>query len=160
PVCGRPQRVIYKRFRIKSWTIPWLSLIRPTKAIRSWIQGQGLHERALPTARPLAVFHRRRGFLAHEGYLLTRKIEGAVDLHGFLDCLRGMEAGQARSILRRRIDLLGRLIQLLHQHELSHRDLKAANLLLTGLDCPASSSSEGEPAYWLIDLVGLTRHRK
>jgi len=157
-ITGQARPAIYKRFRIKSWTIPWLSIFRPTKAIRSWSQGHGLYERGLPTPRPLAVFHRRRGILDCEGYLLTEKIENAVDLHGFLDHLQGLDAAAARRLLRRRIDLLGRWIRLLHKHQLSHRDLKAANLLLTGPDCQPHAN--GEPRFWFIDLVGLTRHRK
>jgi len=161
-VNGTMRRVIYKRFRIKSWAVPWMSLVRPSKATRSWVLGQGLCERGLPTARPLAILQRRRLGLDYEGYLLTEKIENAVDLHEFVDHLRQLEPARRRHFLRSRIDQLGQLIQLLHLHQLAHRDLKAANVLLTGNDCPKGSpiGSDAEPRYWLIDLVGVTRHGK
>src|SRR5262249_32028602 len=60
PVGGVPRRVVYKRFRVTDWKDPWKALLRRTAAVRSWIFGHGLRERCLPTARPLAVLHRRR----------------------------------------------------------------------------------------------------
>ena len=81
---GQRHTWIYKRFRRSSWWEYWTNLLRWSPALRSWIQGQGFRERGLPTARPLAVLHRRRHGLFHEGYLLTEKIENAQDLHEFL----------------------------------------------------------------------------
>src|SRR5207244_1547242 len=82
-VGGQLRHVVYKRFRVTAGRDPWVALVRPTAALRSWMFGQGLRERCLPTARPLAVLHRMRGGRPAEAYLLTEKIEGAVDLHGF-----------------------------------------------------------------------------
>src|SRR5262249_45266505 len=77
---GQMRRLIYKRFRIKSWTIPWASLVCLTPAMRSWYFGHGLLERGVATARPLAMLQRRRRGLYHEGYLLTEKIPDALEL--------------------------------------------------------------------------------
>jgi tRNA A-37 threonylcarbamoyl transferase component Bud32 len=146
-VNGVVRRVIYKRFRVTSASDPWLSLVRRTPALRSWVYGHGLRERCLPTARPLAVLHRRRGPLYYEGYLLTEKISDAVDLHAFLDRLETLDADERQAALRRRIDQVASLVRALHQRQLSHRDLKAGNVLVT----PAG--------VWLIDLVGVTAYR-
>src|SRR5207237_9621017 len=70
-VAGVLRPVVYKRFLVKHWTDPWRSLLRRPSAVRSWILGQGLRERFLPTARPLAVGLRQRGFLTYEAYLLA-----------------------------------------------------------------------------------------
>jgi hypothetical protein len=147
-VRGTVRRVIYKRFRVTAWSDPWLALLRRSPALRSWVCGHGLRERCLPTARPLAVFHRRRGFLAYEGYLLFEKILDAVDLHRYLADLAKREEPERRRTLRQRIDQVARLICDLHRRQVSHRDLKAANVLLS------------EEAVWLIDLVGMTSYRK
>ena len=48
---------------------------------------------------------------------------------------------------------MGRLICLLHQRRLSHRDLKAANLLVR-------REPSGALTLWFIDLVGVVRHRR
>jgi len=148
PLAGVLRQVIYKRFQVKHWTDPWRSLLRRPPAVRSWIFGQGLRERLLPTARPLAVFLRRRGLLTYEAYLLTEKITDAVDLHGYLARLASLSVKERQALLRSRIDQVAQLVRSLHERQLSHRDLKAANILLT------------DGAAWLIDLVGVSRHRK
>jgi tRNA A-37 threonylcarbamoyl transferase component Bud32 len=136
------RRVIYKRFRTTSQLDPWLALVHRSKALRSWVSGQGLRERGLPTPRPLAVLHRSHNGLWQDGYLLMEKIEGARDLHAFLR--EPTDLGDKR----RRIDEVARLVRELHRRQLSHRDLKAANVLLTDSAC------------WLIDLVGVVRYER
>jgi tRNA A-37 threonylcarbamoyl transferase component Bud32 len=147
PVDGVLRPVIYKRFRVTKWSDSWLALVRASPARRSWSRGHGLRDRCLPTARPLAVLHRRRRGLSYEGYLLTEKIAGAVDLHRWLADLNGPSPAERRAAVRRRIDQLAGLIRELHRRCLSHRDLKAANLLVAG------------DQVWLIDLVGVRCYR-
>jgi tRNA A-37 threonylcarbamoyl transferase component Bud32 len=143
---GLPRRVICKRFIVTAGSEPWLALVRQTAALRSWMYGHGLRERGLRTARPLAVFHRRRFGLSYDGYLLTEKIPEAVDLHEFMADLQRRPAQEARRLLRQRLDQVAGLVRELHRRQISHRDLKAGNLLLT---------AEGP---WLIDLVGVRVH--
>jgi tRNA A-37 threonylcarbamoyl transferase component Bud32 len=147
-VNGEVRRVIYKRFRVTTWSDPWVTLVRLPPALRSWIFGHGLRERCLPTARPLAVLHRRRRGLFQEGYLLTEKIDAAVDLHRALSDWNALPAVERRTVLRRRIDQVATLVRELHRRHLSHRDLKAANVLVAG------------ERVWLIDLVGVSRPRR
>jgi hypothetical protein len=144
---GVVRRAIYKRFSVTAWSDPWVNFVRLPAALRSWIFGHGLRERCMPTARPLAVLHRRRRGLSREGYLLTEKIDDAVDLHRALRDLNAMPLEQGRSVLRHRIGQAAGLIRELHQRNLSHRDLKAANILVAG------------DQVWLIDLVGVSRPR-
>jgi tRNA A-37 threonylcarbamoyl transferase component Bud32 len=141
PVGGVERPVVLKRFNVTSAADPWLALVRPTPALRSWHHGHGLTQRHIPTARPLAVLHRRRRGLTYEGYLLTEKLPDAVDLHAWV--------GRPRPPTARRelTDRLGRLVRELHRRRLSHRDLKAANVLITAPDA--------DPQPCLIDLVGV-----
>jgi tRNA A-37 threonylcarbamoyl transferase component Bud32 len=158
PVNGVPHSVIFKRFRMRSWHEPWASLLRRPAALRSWIQGQGLRERGLPTARPLAILQRREHGLWYEGYLLTEKVPEALDLRSFVGQLH------SRTWLQRYIDQIARLIRELHRRRLAHRDLKAANILMSPVRCPWSLLNDTlapeEQAAWLIDLAGLTLHRR
>jgi tRNA A-37 threonylcarbamoyl transferase component Bud32 len=160
------RRVIYKRFRVTSWSDPWKALLRRSSALRSWVNGHGLRDRGLPTPRPLAVFHRRRVGLVYEGYLLTDKIPSAVDLRRCLDELCTLPPGQSFDARRRLIDQVARLVRELHRRRLSHRDLKAANVLVSGgvLSGEWSQTTTYHSPLtthhlWLIDLVGLTCHR-
>jgi Lipopolysaccharide kinase (Kdo/WaaP) family len=152
---GAPRRVIYKRFRVKSWSDPWVALVRRTPALRSWVMGHGLRERCLPTARPLAVLHRRRHGLCYEGYLLTEKIDDAPDLHAYLKRLAALPTARRRTILRLLIHQVANLTRGLHRRRLSHRDLKATNVLISG-----DPKCGDKPECWLIDLVGMERCRK
>lgn len=174
---GEPRAVVYKRFRVTSWRDPWTSLFRRSAALRSWVFGHGLRERCLPTARPLAVFHRRVNGLACEGYLLTEKISDAVDLRRYVNDLATVPAAERRVRVRRLVDRVAVLVRELHSRQLSQRDLKAANLLVgvgprqaTGTRhsvpntqdsaTPQPQSLETAINVWLIDLVGMRRCRR
>jgi tRNA A-37 threonylcarbamoyl transferase component Bud32 len=152
PVGGQPRRVIYKRFRVTAWRDPLVGLLRRSPAMRSWVSGHGLRERGLPTARPLAVFHRRRAGLWHEGYLLMEKVPDAVDLRRLAADLGDPKAPPRRRIVGPLLEQLGRLVRRLHQRRLAHRDLKATNILV--------QTAGPRPACWLIDLVGVARRRR
>jgi tRNA A-37 threonylcarbamoyl transferase component Bud32 len=172
-VNGQARQVIYKRFRVTTWADPLAALARPTPALRSWIFGQGFRERGLPTARPLAVLHRRRIGLWQEGYLLAEKIENAQELRDFVRDLQRLPASQRRHVLRRQLAQVAQVIRELHRRCLSHRDLKAANVLVSRdvsrfvspFNSPLGTCSQSLlpiflTSVWLIDLVGVERHRR
>jgi tRNA A-37 threonylcarbamoyl transferase component Bud32 len=87
--------------------------------------------------------------MAFESYLLTEKIEPAVDLRGAVTALDDLPEAERRPKLWNLIEETARLIRRLHQHQLSHRDLKAVNVLVRG---PSD--------LCLIDLVGLRSYRR
>lgn len=143
-----PRRVIYKRFAVGHWTDPLVALVRRTPALRSYVLGHGLRLRCLPTPRPLGVWHRYKYGLPQEGYLLTELVPEAIELHEFVKQLLQVGSNVNRHRLRLLIDQLARLIGTLHHRHLSHRDLKASNVLVSNQQLT------------LIDLVGVVRHRK
>jgi hypothetical protein len=148
PTRDGPQQVIFKRFRVTARADPFTALVRRTPALRSWVHGHGLRERCLPTPRPLAVLHRVRRGLLREGYLLTEKLPAAVDLREFVRRLHSLSVAERRPLLHRRLEEVARLVRNLHDRRLTHRDLKAANILISG------------DRVWLIDLVGVARHSR
>jgi serine/threonine protein kinase len=169
PLHGAMQPVIYKRFRITSRLDPWLSLLRPTGAMRSWLMGHGLRLRLLPTPRPLLVLHRRHHGLDYEGYLLAAKVNDAEELSCFMERLSSLPARKRKETLTPVLEETARLIRALHARRLSHRDLKAANLLIArehNADKQRASAEPWEPwpltgsRVWFIDLVGVRLHRQ
>jgi tRNA A-37 threonylcarbamoyl transferase component Bud32 len=156
-VGGVPTRVVYKRFNRKKWIDPWLNLVRPSRAWRSWQAGQDLASRGIPTPRNLAFLARRRSFwsspfswfLPHETYLVTSKQEHAVTLAEYVRSILPKLHPDDRRDRIRQINLeLAQLLRNLHERSLSHRDLKASNILI---------HLDAEPGHLLslIDLVGV-----
>lgn len=146
PGVAGPRPVVYKRFRLTTWSDPWVAVCRRSPALRSWVSGHGLRERCLPTPRPLVVLHRRRHGLPGEGYLLMEKVPGAQELHRFVAGL-----ASRRGVLRRCLEQAAVLVRELHRRRLAHRDLKAANVLVQEVGA--------DLRLWLIDLVGVGRFR-
>jgi serine/threonine protein kinase len=156
-VSGRPAAVIYKRFNRKKWLDPILNLFRPSRAWRSWQAGQDLVSRGIPTPQNLAYVERRPHgdsrflrFLSHETYLVTVKEQPAVDLATYAnEVLPALPPDVRRARIRRLTASLAALIRSLHERSLSHRDLKAANILIR------TDTIEEEDRLSLIDLVGV-----
>jgi tRNA A-37 threonylcarbamoyl transferase component Bud32 len=166
---GRARKVIYKRFRGASATEMIAACVRKTPAMRSWIHGHGFRARAVPTARTLAVLHRQRFGIPTDGYLITEKLEDAQQLNVQVAELQSLPPQQGTPLLHRLIDHVARVIRGLHQRQLSHRDLKAANVLVRRVDVPPPAPPHVDPigllhppesSVWLIDLVGVEQFRR
>jgi tRNA A-37 threonylcarbamoyl transferase component Bud32 len=145
-----PRAVIFKRFRMRSWVSRAKNVVRRSPAVRSWVYGHNLLDRGLPTARPLLVLERVRAGVPGAGYLLTEKVPDAVGLPEAVAGLGNLPPAVRRAAVRRWADTLGRLARQMHARQVSHRDLKAPNILLTGAAVDPAAA-----APVLIDLVGV-----
>jgi tRNA A-37 threonylcarbamoyl transferase component Bud32 len=139
-----PRQMIWKRFRIKKPFTSLLNRLRTSPALRSWQAGYAFLNRRLPTPRPWLVLHRRGTFGPGEGYLLCEKVNDAVDLVRAVELLRNSKKRQPA------IETLARLLREMHDMRLSHRDLKAANVLW----------STATDSFQFIDLVGVAQWRR
>lgn len=145
PAPGGPRTVVLKRVNPRGVFDGLKNLFRSSGAVRSWLLGHGLCERWLPTPRPLAVLHRyRAGFLPATGYLLTEKVSDALGL------TEAVQACRDPHTLRAWADKLARVVRAMHDRGVSHRDLKAPNILLEG-----AATDPAGAAPVLIDLVGV-----
>ncbi len=147
-----PRAVVYKRFILKSWAGGVKNLFRPSPALRSWVVGNAVRDRGLPTARPLAAFHRTRLGVPLAGYVVCEKVPSAVELPEAVASLDLQPEGVRRRAVWAWADRLGRLVRTMHGRHVSHRDLKGPNVLMAGPDPLAA-----EPV--LIDLVGVEAGR-
>lgn len=140
-----PRAIILKRVNARTALDLWKNVFRSSAVRRSWLFGLGLRERWLPTPRPLAMLHRyRAGILPAEGYLLTEKVPDAVGLSEMV------RACCDSRLLRVWAERLARVVRTMHDRGVSHRDLKAPNVMLQGA---ATNPASATPV--LIDLVGV-----
>jgi len=146
---------IYKRFRVKSALALFKNRLRASPAMRSWLYGQNLLERWLPTARPLCVIERERFGSPAEGYLLFEKVPDALDLVEAVASLPKYDVCVQLQIKSAWASALGRFIRTLHDRQVSHRDLKAPNILMQNA---RTMPLEAVPV--LIDLVGVVPGRE
>jgi hypothetical protein len=174
---GVQRRLIYKRFRVRTLLESLASVLRPTHATKSWKLGHELCTRCLSTARPLLVLHRTRRGFQRDGYLLTERVENALDLHQFVGSLGQLGSDAARHRLRLGLSAVARAIRQLHGCQMSHRDLKATNLFLENdlkdksaplRQVQPAPSGAALPSYlplpaspvWFIDLAGARLHSR
>jgi hypothetical protein len=159
---GQPRRVIYKRFNRKKWLDPLLALFRPSRGWRAWQAGQHLTSRGLPTPQNLAFIAAMGrqapwwpiSWLPRDTYVVTIKAEPSVTLGDYVrQTLAAMDPIQRRPRIAALTASLAHLIRTLHERSVSHRDLKAANILIEGEpDAP-------QPKLSVIDLVGVQLSR-
>ncbi len=141
---------VFKRFRVKSPLILLKNRLRRSTAMRSWTFGHNVLDRGLPTARPLLVLHRHRLGCPAEGYLLAEQVPDAMDLVAAVAAATAKPPADRRRIVRTWADSLGRLIRLMHDRQVAHRDLKAPNILMSGVSADLAAA-----VPVLIDLVGV-----
>ncbi len=152
PLGRRSVAVAYKRYRPRNaWK--WLcSFFRRSRARRAWRLGRALLVQGIATARPLAMVERRRGLLRRESYLATEWIEGAENLHLFGWRLAERPLDERLQCAGECAESLGQLIGRMHARQITHRDLKGANLLV-GQTVEGSGNSD--LTTWLVDLDGV-----
>ena len=167
-VGGKVRPVICKRVPLRCWKERLAALFRPSSVVRGYLHGQGLRQRGLPSPRPLAVWHRCSWLgLPETGYLIQEKVLQAMDLHAYFLSLIKTPRAESFAKRCRVIDELARLLRILHRWQLSHRDLKAANILVSPQPWKLADRGVAEVAFdplsewphvWFIDVDGLRKN--
>ena len=116
------QRLVVKRYNIKS-VGHWLTRFwRPSRAWHSWAQGHRLRFLGIDTPQPLAVIERRRAGLRGRSYLITEH-------GGNEDIIQRFAAYVDSSPSESDLQALDRLFAAFVREQVSHGDLKGHNIL-------------------------------
>lgn len=135
---GRP--LVIKRYNIKGFA-HWLKRFwRPTRAWRSWVEGNRLDFFAIATPRPLAMLERRWLGLRGRSYLVTEYVAGEDMLARFAPHVAGAPP-------ENELQALEQLLAALIRERISHGDMKGNNLLWQS------------DRWVLIDLDAVRQHR-
>ncbi len=145
-----PKAVVLKRVLLRRWLDTLKNLLRRSPALRSWVAGHALRDRWLPTPRPLAVLHQSRWGFPAEGFLLTEKVPNPIGLPEAVASLQKLLPRDRERRFRVWSARIARMVRTMHDRAISHRDLKAPNVILEGA---ATHPDCATPV--LIDLVGV-----
>lgn len=112
---------------------------RLPRAVRAFRKAVWLEHRGIAAPSPLLALSGPLG-----ASLLVSEFVDGLDLHTLL-----LESGEGLSRVERAVlaDRLGRFLRHMHDAEISHRDLKAPNLLVVG----------DEPRFLIADVDGVAR---
>ena len=153
PFQAGPLDLICKQSRPRGLIGRLASVLRASRARMNFVRGNQLLDANVGTAVPLAVMHRRRAGIWRESLLITEAVQGAVDLDRACQVELWRLGGAA--LYRVKAQLIRSLAQMLAgvlSLGLYHRDMKAPNILVTGL------MDDNQPVgAVLVDLDGLRR---
>ena len=142
--------LIYKQYYFKGWHESIAALLRLNQSSRAWRRGGSLLLRELPTPRPLVLVHKTRWGLPVTSYLITERIPGAETILQYVDRqLTELGPPKRKQALREILAGSARLLRTMHDRNITHRDLKASNILVS------HAGSQGKSKLWLIDLDGV-----
>jgi tRNA A-37 threonylcarbamoyl transferase component Bud32 len=154
PQIRHGESLVYKQHFFKGWHESLATIFRPNQAERAWNNAAALILRELPTPKPLVLLHRIQWGLPVSSYLLTERING-MGLREYVESHRNSNtpAQESRRIVLGVLAATARLIRTMHDRRVTHRDLKASNILASTTANPA------QPDLWLIDLDGVSTWR-
>jgi tRNA A-37 threonylcarbamoyl transferase component Bud32 len=146
-VGGRSMLVAVKRYGPRTYGKALAAIFRPAKATENWRKAEFLRARDIATPRPLLACQPRGWTTSGTSYLVTQWIEGAENLHLFGWQIATRPLAVRLRVAARCAEALGRLLGRIHAAGATHRDLKAANLLVV--------EEGGDLLTYLVDLDGL-----
>jgi serine/threonine protein kinase len=154
-----PRRVIVKKIPTYKPRDFWFGWLRTPRCLRAWKAAGHLVARDVPTPRPLGYLVRGwpwlPGFMTRRypavTYTIMDRPEGMVQLEDHLrHILATVPIDRRREVIDRSSVALAKAVRKLHAMSLSHRDMKAANILVQ-----ARPDGSFDHVSW-IDLVGVT----
>ncbi len=134
-------RYVMKRYNPKGVLYELAHKGQISRARKSWINAHLLRFIGIPTPEPIALIERRPALGKRCSYFISRQVEGQCSWDFFCD--HDVPDESKRQAADDLIIMLGRL----HEHRISHGDMKGSNFLVR------------EKKVWLIDLDAMIQHK-
>jgi tRNA A-37 threonylcarbamoyl transferase component Bud32 len=116
-----------------------------TRALKSWIAGNGLLVRGIRTPVPLALAERKLGPFIYESFLITEWLPEVRELNDYIKYIN--QQGLSSADKTNFIQCVAATIRNLHEKGVYHADLKSTNILVR----------EEEPRMWRFYFIDLER---
>jgi tRNA A-37 threonylcarbamoyl transferase component Bud32 len=133
------RKVVVKEFRYPHLRDRLKDRFRRSKGLKAWIAGNGLQVRRIVSVKPLALMEGGSERGGHESFLVMEALEDGQELDRYL--LRGFKDFNEK---RRFIQSCAAWLAHLHQHGISHKDMKTCNIM--------ACEKEKSWNFYLLDL--------
>ncbi len=140
-------KVCVKQFRYPRLWGAFREYFRRSKGRKSWVAGNGLRARGIPSLLPLALVEEKNWFGWKEAFLVMEAHEMGREMDRYM--LEGLKDFRKRRLF---IKAFGRWLSHFHKMNLYHQDMKTCNLLI---------SEKGETwDFHLLDLEDVRLDEK
>ena len=124
-----------------------------SKAIRNFRTSRKLCENNIPTARPLAALQQKKLGLTIRSIYITEYEQNSTNLYDYLRTCTPQNRPLKHKLKKRLLHQIAHIFASLHRVSLWHRDAKASNFLITGIN------SHNECKLILVDMDGIKSYR-
>ncbi len=119
-------KICIKQFRYPHFLDRLKERFRYSKGLKSWIAGNGLKARGVPSLEALALLEKKKGLGIRESFFLMEASESGQELDRYLFKMFG-EVGRKRRFIK----TLAQWLFHFHHMDLYHQDMKACNILVS-----------------------------
>jgi tRNA A-37 threonylcarbamoyl transferase component Bud32 len=140
-----PRAVCVKHYFYRGFKYLLKSAAIKTRALKSWIAGNGLLVRGIRTPVPLALAERKLGPFIYESFLITEWLPEVRELNDYIKYINQQGLSFADKI--NFIQCVAATIRNLHEKGVYHADLKSTNILVR----------EEGPRMWRFYFIDLER---
>jgi tRNA A-37 threonylcarbamoyl transferase component Bud32 len=140
-------KVCVKQFCYPHFWDCFKELFRHSKGLKSWMGGNGLRVRRIPSLLPLAFVEKRSGLGLMESFLVMKTSEVEKELDRYI--LKGFEDFREKRLF---IKTFAQWLSHFHKMDLYHKDMKTCNIMV---------SENGETwDFHLLDLEDIELDEK
>jgi len=119
-------RICVKQYRYPHFLDSLKEHFRRSKGLKSWVAGNGLITRGIPSLKPMALMEKRNWLGLRESFFLIEASETDLELDRYV--LKGFEDFKEKKLF---IQALARWLFHFHKMGVFHKDMKTCNIMVS-----------------------------